>query len=264
MLVFLKLGGSLITDKNKPRTPRMDVLERIAAEIVHARKDHPDLKLVLGHGSGSFGHLAAHQFNTRHGVYSHQDWIGFAEVWKQARDLNHLVVELLYKAGIPVVAIPPSATMVTNNKKVAVWALDSLQMALAAGLVPLIYGDVVFDQTIGGTIYSTEECFVRLADVLHPQSILLAGIESGVWADFPTCNQLIHTITPSNFNGFANSIRSSAAVDVTGGMLDKVQSMLELVKRLPVFQAVIFSGSEPGTVYQALGGTTPGTVIKND
>ena len=31
MLVFLKLGGSLITDKDRPRTPRPDVLARLAA-----------------------------------------------------------------------------------------------------------------------------------------------------------------------------------------------------------------------------------------
>jgi isopentenyl phosphate kinase len=55
-LVFLKLGGSLITDKNQAHTARLDVLERMAFEIAAARAQDQDLKIVLGHGSGSFGH----------------------------------------------------------------------------------------------------------------------------------------------------------------------------------------------------------------
>ena len=33
-LVFAKLGGSLITDKHTPRTPRTDTLARLMREIV--------------------------------------------------------------------------------------------------------------------------------------------------------------------------------------------------------------------------------------
>ena len=53
-LVFLKLGGSLITDKSKPDTPRIAVLERLAKEIRRALTDQPQLSLLIGHGSGSF------------------------------------------------------------------------------------------------------------------------------------------------------------------------------------------------------------------
>jgi isopentenyl phosphate kinase len=55
-LVFLKLGGSLITDKDTPRSPRRDVLARLAAEILYAHRQRPQMQLVIGHGSGSFGH----------------------------------------------------------------------------------------------------------------------------------------------------------------------------------------------------------------
>jgi hypothetical protein len=57
-LVFLKLGGSLITDKNKPYTSRPDKFTQIAHEIKSALSRNPDLQLILGHGPGSFGHFA--------------------------------------------------------------------------------------------------------------------------------------------------------------------------------------------------------------
>ncbi|MEZ4718850.1 MAG: hypothetical protein R2851_22555 [Caldilineaceae bacterium] len=39
--IFLKLGGSLITDKRAPETPRLDVIHRLAAEIAAARPKYP-------------------------------------------------------------------------------------------------------------------------------------------------------------------------------------------------------------------------------
>ena len=58
-LYFLKLGGSLITDKSASETIRIEVIKRIAGEIREALDLHSDLLLLLGHGSGSFGHRAA-------------------------------------------------------------------------------------------------------------------------------------------------------------------------------------------------------------
>ena len=71
-LVFLKLGGSLITDKTKPYTVRMDKLGDLANQVARALQTHPDLLLILGHGSGSFGHTAAKKYGTRDGFLSLQ------------------------------------------------------------------------------------------------------------------------------------------------------------------------------------------------
>ncbi len=37
-------------------------------EIAAARQENPGLRLVVGHGGGSFGHVAAAKFGTRQGV----------------------------------------------------------------------------------------------------------------------------------------------------------------------------------------------------
>ena len=58
-LLLIKLGGSLITDKDKPFTARVDSIQRLAEEIQDIRTHHPDYKLIIAHGSGSFGHYAA-------------------------------------------------------------------------------------------------------------------------------------------------------------------------------------------------------------
>jgi isopentenyl phosphate kinase len=67
-LVFLKLGGSLITDKTQAYTARLDKLADLATQIARALQTQPELHLILGHGSGSFGHTAAKKYGTKDGI----------------------------------------------------------------------------------------------------------------------------------------------------------------------------------------------------
>lgn len=260
-LYFLKLGGSLITDKNTPHTARPAILQRLAQEIARAVQAFPSLRLVIGHGSGSFGHVPAHQHKTRDGVRTPAQWRGFVEVWQEARALNQIVAESLGAAGLPVVAFPPSASVQAAGGHIIAWNLQPIQSALQAGLIPLINGDVIFDQSLGGSILSTEELFAYLAGKLKPRRILIAGIEQGVWADFPTCQRLITHITPATYSAILQSLGGSSAVDVTGGMLKKVENMIDLVKNNPDLTIQIFSGVTPGTLYETLMGASPGTTL---
>jgi isopentenyl phosphate kinase len=139
------------------------------------------------------------------------------------------------------------------------WPLEPLQSALAGGLVPVIYGDVVFDRQQGGTILSTEDLLTYLASRLYPSRMLLAGIEPGVWADFPARSRLLEAITPADLATVDPALGASAATDVTGGMGSKVRGMLELTGRLTGMQAWIFSGETPGAVEKALLGQAAGT-----
>ena len=260
-LIFLKLGGSLITDKKQPRTPRLDVIARLADEIRAALAADPNLRLILGHGSGSFGHVPAKRHGTRQGVDSAEGWRGFAEVWHEARGLNSIVIDALHQAGLPAMSFPPSGAVTTRRGTVAHWNLSPLRAALGAGLLPVVNGDVVFDEILGGTILSTEDIFTHLASELRPERILLAGLDAGVWSDYPQCTQLIPKITPKNWAGIASALGGSAATDVTGGMAGKVESMLALAGKNQGLEISIFSGTHPGSVQSALSGDLLGTSI---
>lgn len=262
MLQFLKLGGSLITDKATPRTPRLEIIRRLAQEIAEALAHHPEMRLVIGNGAGSFGHIPAKKYNTRQGVYTEEAWRGFAEVWREAAALNHLVVDALYEAGLPVISFPPSASVIARDGQVATWDLAPLHMALDAGLLPVVHGDVIFDSARGGTILSTEDLFAYLAGHLHPKRILLAGLEDGVWADYPACTSLIEEITPLNIFQISTLLGGSNVTDVTGGMASKVWQSLSLVQKYPDLEILIFSGEKPGNIRRALLGERVGTLVR--
>jgi isopentenyl phosphate kinase len=274
-LVFLKLGGSLITDKTQPYTPRLDVIEDVALQISTVLQTHPNLRLVLGHGSGSFGHVAASEYRTRDGfiprssplLHRERDktdenyWKGFAEVWYQASALNQFVMKALRKTNVPAIALPPSANVVASDGQVSIWEMTPIRMALAAGLVPVIYGDVTFDEVRGGTILSTEDLFGFLTRALNPERILLAGLESAVWEDFPARTRKVETITPQTFSEISEGVGKADGADVTGGMEAKVTQMLALVQQNPELKIQIFSGAESGSIVRALTGETLGTWI---
>ncbi len=263
-IVFLKLGGSLITDKQKKSTARVDVIERLADEIASVRNVNPEQKILIGHGSGSFGHMPADRYATRAGIKDELDWLGFLEVWRAASALNRIVFDALTNLGIPVMTFPPSASVFAHDHHVEIWNLEPIRNSFRAGLVPLVYGDVVFDQMLSGTIFSTEELFEYLAMDLNPKRILLAGIEAGVYADYPGRESLYTLITPSMLSDILPNLAGSSATDVTGGMASKVEKCLDLVRSLPGLEISIFSGSEPGLVEQALLGLPVGTLIRAD
>jgi isopentenyl phosphate kinase len=274
-LVFLKLGGSLITDKTQPYTPLLDVMDDLALQIATALQTHPNLRLILGHGAGSFGHVPASEYKTRDGLppqstpLTHRKrdesegnyWKGFAEVWYQESSLNRYVMKALHNAGMRAISLPPSASVIASNGQISVWETTPIRMALAAGIVPVVFGDTVFDEVRGGTILSTEDLFVNLANALNPERILLAGLEAAVWADFPARTKMVEKITPKSFHAIKEGVGKSAAADVTGGMESKVRQMLGSVAANPEMTVQIFSGTEPGNIVRALTGEILGTVI---
>ncbi len=261
-LVFLKLGGSLITDKAKPFTPRLKKLGELARQIARVLAQDSDLRLLLGHGSGSFGHVAAKEHDTRAGVREESGWRGFAEVRYQAAALHRHVMDAMHNADIAAISFPPSAGVTARAGKVAAWELRPIQNALAHGLTPVLYGDVAFDEIRGGTILSTEELFEHLARELHPSRILLAGLEEGVWEDFPGRKRLLNEINSKSYEKMRAGLKGASAVDVTGGMESKVREMLDLVNQVQGLEVSIFSGEESGNVVRALQGGKIGTLIR--
>ena len=261
-LVFLKLGGSLITDKSREQTVLPAALERLAHEIAAALAAQPALGLVVGHGSGSFGHAEGRKYGTRGGVHTLEQWLGFADVAHAAAKLNRHVLDALRAAGVPALNCQPSASAVARDTVIQSMALDPVRNALDNGLVPLVMGDVAVDEVRGGTIVSTEDVFRYLAEQLRPDQILLAGIERGVLTRWPE-GEVIPVINSGNIQAVRSVLRGSHAADVTGGMESKVLEMLAQAQLKPGLIIRIFTGTRPGLVQQMLmGGADEGTVVR--
>lgn len=251
MTTFIKLGGSLITDKSQPRAFRRGAAQNIVTQVQHIRAAQPDRRLLIGHGSGSFGHVAASQYNTIHGVASEEDWLGFAKVGFVAAELSQLVLAEFVTVGLPVIRFQPSALIGSKGGRIISMDTNLISTALDRGLIPLVHGDIAFDEQLGGTIVSTEFIFAWLAGQLDVERIILLGEVDGV---LDSSHQVISEITPATFSRIKNMLGGSEGVDVTGGMIQKVAEMVALVRRYPDLEIVIANGNLPETLVRLVCG----------
>lgn len=260
-LIFIKFGGSLITDKRVDSCYRAQIVTELGETLRRVRQSSPDLSFLLAHGSGSFGHMAAARFATMEGVASEEEWLGFTQVAHTAARLNQLVRSDLLKYHLPIMSIQPSTSLWKERGKLIHYDWLTLRELLARRVIPLIYGDVSLDTKQGGSITSTEEILAYLVPPLLPQRILLLGETSGVMDE---AGKVIPSITPANYPEYETHIAGSSGIDVTGGMWSKVRRMVELVKHHPSVTVRIMGGSDPAHFLAAMkgcGDRLPGTLI---
>lgn len=262
-LIFLKLGGSLITKKDKPFTENKGIIRQIAKEINEARKEK-SFKLLIGNGGGSYPHVPAKKYKTAEGIINKDSLKGIAEVQDAASRLNRIIVRALLDAGENAISIQPSSVALTKNSRIVEFYTKPLEIFLEKDMMPVIYGDVGLDLKKGCSIISTEELFVFLAKKFKPKKIISAGIVDGVFTGDPFKNQkakLVPEITSKNYLKIKEMLTGSAGIDVTGGMLHKVEKYLELSSI--GISSYIINGTVKNRLREALlGKKIKGTIIK--
>lgn len=249
-LVFLKLGGSAITDKLRATTPRMEVIRSAARGVRRACARNPELKILLGHGSGSFGHYTAVQT----GFERANNWRAYAETGAAASRLNRIVADIFLDEGVPVVTLQPSASARCRDGNLQTIAVSPLWSALEHNLVPLVYGDVAFDDTRGKSIISTEKIFAFIAPLFQPERIVYVSAVNGIYTADPHVvadAELIPEITPANFPELEAGVGGARGADMTGGMLDKVRRNLKLVELVRWLEVFVI-GAEKELIERAL------------
>ncbi|MCK5023354.1 MAG: isopentenyl phosphate kinase family protein [Candidatus Aenigmarchaeota archaeon] len=253
--IFVKLGGSLITDKSKPYTVREDVVKRLAREIHEARVEG-NIKLLVGHGGGSFPHVSAQKYETHRGAINDKSWEGFAKVQNDAAKLNRIIVNSLIEAGENAFSVQPSASCIAKNDQIVDWYTRPIKAGLEQDLIPVPYGDVCIDMSKGCCIISTEEILRFLSDEFKPSRIIMVGKTEGV---FDSNGKLIKIITKSNFDELEEAFKSSDGVaDVTGGMMVKVKKALDMG-----IEVEIINGLQGGLLKKVLMGEKGfGTIIR--
>ncbi len=170
-VTIVKLGGSLITDKTKPRSFRSEVVSAIGEEIASSRQ-----RVVLVHGGGSFGHPLAKEYGFTSSRHS-PDGRGVSKTRAAMYELNMLVCKSLIDAGVQPYAFSPFDLLMKSTPKSAKSWLNRL---LSSGLSPITFGDVSSDK-IGFTVLSGDTIMYSLARILRPVRCVFAMDVDGVY-----------------------------------------------------------------------------------
>lgn len=260
-VTFVKLGGSVISDKSGEKVANSEIIDQLASEIKSA-SDSSESLIVIAHGAGSFGHPQAKKYNTPDGDISSESSLGMAEVRQAVTDLNAIIISSLIKENLPAIGMSPNSFMVSDSKKIDTSFLEQYFIMLRHRIIPVIHGDVVMDREIGWTIFSGETILNMLASKssqsgFSPKLIIEVGKTEGV---YDGDGKTIPEINSANFSEVEVVLKGSEYADVTGGMIHKVQEALELAKSgIPT----LLISAEPGNLEKAiLGQDVLGTWIK--
>lgn len=260
MTTVLKLGGSVITNKEKSLTPNLHAIERLANEISRAKVS----SLILVHGGGSFGHPVAERHGIAGGFVDSSQILGFAETHLAMTLLNSWVMQALISRNIPAVEVHPSSFVVTKADRIHNMELKPLKKMLKMGFVPVLYGDAVLDSKKGFTILSGDQLVSSLAIKLGASRIIMGADVDGLYTADPKTNssaQLIDHVTLEELKSLKHKIEGSKATDVTGGMLGKMREVTFAIEHN--IETVIVNATKSGRVYKALKGEEViGTIIE--
>lgn len=260
-LTVLKLGGSVITQKEKPFTTNLSAIRRLAKEISLAKVS----QLIMIHGGGSFGHPLAKKYSIMEG-YKGRDvqLLGFSETHQAMVILNKLVVDALIHSNIPAMAVSPSSFIVTKSGRIATVIEEPLKKLLQTGFVPVLHGDAVLDFDRGFTILSGDQLAAYLAIQFKAERIVMGIDVNGVFTADPKKEKsarLVRNCTLHELKKMQTRMKNTGDADVTGGMLGKLIELAPAVEQgIP---ALIVNAAKPKNVYKAIRGESViGTLIQ--
>ncbi len=251
-LYIIKLGGSAITEKEGNKfEAKKAVLKRIASEIKRAL-DEKEFKLIIVHGAGPFGHTNVVEYDINNGVYSDRQKEGLAKTIKDCNLLDSIVVEALKKAGLDAIPFDPNKIVEQDNKKIVKFKTDEIERATAKGKIPVLFGQMVPDESLNASVISGDTIIGFLAKKFGAKKVFLGTDVAGIYTADPKKDENAKRIPLIDKNNFEESITQTdeaGTVDVTGGMkgkLEKIQKMLQGTT------ALIFDANQKENFYKAL------------
>jgi isopentenyl phosphate kinase len=246
MTTIVKLGGSVVTEKDQPETVDDETLDRVGAAIGEAITRESPTDLVVVHGGGSFGHhhAAAHGVSTTDGTH---DTTAIRAIHRAMVTLNDAVLDALAEHGVDGVPVHPLSCALYESGDALSVPTSHVSCMLSEGFVPVLHGDVITHERKGATVVSGDDIVAALARSLSATRVGLCSTVPGVLDDN---GDVIPTITA--YEDVATTLGASEATDVTGGMARKVQTLLGLDTPASIFGPTdldaFLAGSNPGTL----------------
>ncbi|MFC6953116.1 isopentenyl phosphate kinase [Halorubellus litoreus] len=243
-MIVLKLGGSVVTEKDREETVDGAALEEAAAAIAAARDGGVD-DVVVVHGGGSFGHPHAEEWgaSTTEGV---RDVDGVTAIHGAMTTLNKFVLRALHDADVPAVPVHPLSAAHRDRDGALTLPSEQVATLLDEGFVPVLHGDLVAHAGEGATVLSGDEIVTSLADSMDAARV-------GVCSTVPGVLDADDAVVPEirSFDDVENVLGGSSATDVSGGMAGKVRELLALGAPASIFDLdalpAFLAGDEPGT-----------------
>ena len=258
--IVIKLGGGLITNKNKVKTLDKDAINKVC-EVIKILTEE-GYKIIIVHGAGSYGHILSKEMKISEGmndeIYEKQIK-AVEQIRENMKELNNEVIDSLKKVNLDSRGFPPSIWAMNTGKEF-IGNIDIFEKEIGE-TIPICFGDVVKrdDENEFG-ILSGDDLMYRLSmeipEVIF--TVFLLGDVDGVM-DKPPDNLDANLIsTWKRYDSIKTSHNSE--VDVTGGMDLKLTRASEIANKIE--NVWFLNGNNPERILQLVRtGSTIGTKI---
>jgi isopentenyl phosphate kinase len=246
-IVLIKLGGSVVTHKERAMTLNKRAIDRIIKSLLNVK-----IPIILIHGGGSFGHY----WSIKYGMHSKPERYsseGIAVVHESMISLNQFIIKTMLKLKMNPYSIPPYSLIL--GKKPFSKKIFELAHMTEDKIVPVTYGDIVYRTRHKYSILSGDELMTLISTVLRPKKVIFAINVDGIYED-PQTKNVIHTIDEKSLIKF-----SDVKLDITGGMKRKVREASKI--SLAGIDVHFVNGFKPERLLKIIENReTEGTVIK--
>jgi len=234
-MILIKLGGSIITNKEKPLSAKRNSINKIAKTLKKINES-----IIIVHGGGSFGHYWSVKYNmhTKPAKYSQK---GISVVKNSMVELNKIVLDVLLENKLNPYCLPPT-DFVSGNKPINK-KIKEIGKIANTNLIPVTFGDALWFGQKKSYILSGDKIMTMLARVLRPRLSIFVLDVDGVFSDLKN-KDLIYSLTdqPLSF--------AKVKTDVTGGMKRKIDEATKISRmRLNVF---FTNGNKPQRIIDAV------------
>ena len=247
-LALIKLGGSVVTFKEKPVTANFEAINNITRVIATIK-----IPLIVVHGGGSFGHYWSVKYDMHTKPYDY-DAYGISIVHESMMCLNQIIVNSMIKERINAYTVMPSNF--TSSHRPIIRKIDELQDIAENGIIPVTFGDIIHINKRKYSILSGDVIMRILSQVLHPSKVIFTLNVDGIYKNIKT-KETIKEIKNSNRSIELSTIED----DVTGGMRRKVTEAFKIARS--GVDVLMVNGLNPERIINAINGSAfEGTTIK--
>lgn len=234
-MILIKLGGSIITNKEKALSARKKSIDNISKSLKKINEP-----IIVVHGGGSYGHYwsVKYDMHTKEKKYNLR---GVSIVKNSMIELNKIILDSLLKNKLNPYCLPPTDFMEGN--KPIIKKVKEIEKIAKSGLIPVTFGDALWFGEKKTYILSGDKIMTHLAKILKPKLCIFALNEDGLYSDLKS-KKLIHELKGER------PLISKNIMDVTGGMTRKVEEALKISKMgLNVF---FVNGNKPDRIVKAI------------
>jgi len=234
-MILIKLGGSVITNKGKPLSPRRKSIDKIVRTLKKINEP-----IVIVHGGGSYGHYWSIKYDM-HAKPAKYSTHGVSVVKNSMIELNKIILDSFLKNKLNPYCLPPT-DFISGNKPITK-KIKMIEKIARSGFIPVTYGDALWYGQKKSFILSGDRIMSVLATILKPRlSIFVINVD-GLYSNIKT-KKLIRELKGRK------PLISKSSKDVTGGMNRKVDEAIKISKKdMNVF---FVNGNKPERIIDAI------------